>query len=335
MNNKKRSLLVSLSLIAVVLLAAGIILTSGNSSFADTFTPEPSQASESTSDMSEEDIPDSDIDTPETDDPSSNLDTSKIDDVPDWMIRLSDSATKIVQVTNLDDNSDLRNCFFGGGAHSEYDLSGIAGNTDLIIRGKISGYEIYREATDDGVTVNLPYQIALIDVHEVISRPASEAPIIASPDNTSDRTNALNAVSQVSDGSVLRVRVELAYKLDMNEDGLKIIHYGPNTNLFPDSEMLFMLTYFSESLISEITPFTLIDELHLCFPVDVNGNALLSNIESVYLDEMVLYKHLSNTGFNARSVSDAILAERRAHSHDLWSFGKINCWQEAVGGTNE
>lgn len=319
-NNKQRTLLISISLLAVVLLVAAIILAPGNGSFADVLTPEPSHAYEGTGDAPEAEEPNLDVNVPEADSSFNNADDPSCDNF---------------QVLAGDDW-----CL------DRYGLTKIAAYSDIIIRGKIVDFEVLYEHNKGAFTID-SVLVALIEVHEIISRPAIEAPIASSTSVVSpeisfehNQDDIRDAISHVSENSILRVCINLPHLFEVVDGKAKLCSVYPGGNVSQYSESLFLLSYTDEPEFQheEYPEFRIISTVDFCLPVDINGNPLNSVVCKEFWDSTfheILTQTESNGKSGVQNITDAILAERKAHSKDVFDYFNASYLQETAGGSND
>lgn len=293
--NLKRVLLASVSLFAVVLLTVAVIIAPDKGSIADgepDLTMAPGWGWQNDANHSGE----------------ADLNGGEV--------------SRVERITAIDVANRYSGWYF---EWSESDLSGIAGNTDLIIRGTVVGYEVYRSSTSEP----LPIIVAIVNVDKVISRTATEAPLLdgAASNETEhcSETEVRSAVSSVETGDEIRVFVmgNIA-SFELRDGNIVPVFDDEQLNYKDDSEMIMLLSYDRTDKSEGTAEFALQNPCDYSFVTDENDEINAELFVGMW--QQILENENLNGNVTAEEISTIIINERLAHSDDVPSYGFCDFW---------
>lgn len=207
----------------------------------------------------------------------------------------------------------------------ESDLSGIAGNTDLIIRGTVAGYEVYRSSASEP----LPIIVAIVNVDKVICRTATEAPLLDGAASNEiehcSETEVRSAVSSVEAGDQIRVCVmgNIA-SFELRDGNIVPVFDDEQLNYKDNSQMIMLLSYDRTDMSEGTAEFAMQNPCDYSFVTDENDEINAELFVGMW--QQILENENLNGNVTAEELSTIIINERLAHSDDVPNYGFCNFW---------
>lgn len=240
-----------------------------------------------------------------------------LDEYEEWVkIKSLEALRNSTKVNTWEDLGDMKDLMSNPGIMRQ-SITELASHTDLIVRGRVVGYDLYKYCFNDA---DYPLYIAEIEVCEVISRPVCEAPAIIDPamNVVKPEEEVRREVANVSVGDTIRVQVLMKTSGYEEKNGEIVPIVCENTGCFrPSSEMVFLLTYDRSGYNVGLADYSLYCIYEACFPVDDNGNAITSE---EWVDTSMIGSMFQGREWNGQDISDAIMDVRLAHADQPLNF---------------
>lgn len=242
-----------------------------------------------------------------------------LEEYADWArLRSREAVRNNIKVNTWEELGDLKNTLYNAGTMYQ-SVPAIASYTDIIVRGKVVGYDLYK-FTFNGYDALL--FVTEIEVYEVISRPVCEAPATIDPalDVVISEDEVRSEVASVKAGDILRVKISLNTSGFEEKNGEIIPIVCERSSCFrPYDQMAFLLNYDRYDSFAGLADYMLPCIYETCFPVHGRGTAVSS-------DECVAYSVLGRTfqgkEWDCQDVSKLLIDVRLEHSGELLNTRK-------------
>lgn len=253
-----------------------------------------------------------------------------LEEYVEWVnIKSLEAIRNSIKVNTWEELGDMKDLMSNSGIMWQ-SITALASHTDLIVRGKVVGYDLYKYCFNDA---DYPLYIAEIEVYEVISRPVCEAPAIIDPamDVVKSEEEVRSEVACVSAGDILRVQVPISTSGFEEKNGEIIPIVNESIGCFkPYNQMAFLLTYDRSGYNGGLADYSLPCIFEACFSVHGKGTAVTSD---EWVASSVLGSMFQDKEWDCQDVSDIIMNVRLEHEGKLLNLNKYaegwaNCSEE-------
>lgn len=253
-----------------------------------------------------------------------------IEEYVEWVnIKSLEAIRNSIKVNTWEELGDMKNLMSNAGPMYQ-SITALASRTDLIVRGKVVGYDLHKYCFNDE---DYPIYIAEFEVYEVISRPVCEAPAVIDPamDVVKSEEEVRSEVASVSVGDILRVQVPISTSGFEEKNGEIIPIVNESIGCFkPYNQMALLLTYDRSGYNGGLADYSLPCIFEACFSVHDNGSAVTSD---EWVASSVLGSMFRGKEWDCQDVSNIIMNVRFEHADRLFNLNKYdegwaNCSEE-------
>lgn len=242
-----------------------------------------------------------------------------IEEYAEWVrLRSREAIRNNIKVNTWEELGDFKNVIYNAGTMYQ-SVYALASCTDIIVRGKVVGYDMYKFAFNDDD--NLLF-VAEVEVYEVISRPVCEAPATIDPalDVVKSEDEVRSEVASVKAGDILRVQILMNTSGFEEKNGEIIpIVYEKSGCFRPYDQMAFLLSYDRYDSFAGLADYMLPCIYEACFPVHGRGTAVSSD---GWVAASVLGRTFEGKEWDCQDVSKLLIDIRLEHSGEFLNTRK-------------